>query len=226
LGSKPYYDKIIFTSTSDGLDKTVQTIEGEVQSNIQFVPDTDILEYLTNYMKEKKEFYALVQYIQFNKLTTEMEKLIEEHKLYQWNRTRTGYVPDPKRISLYFTKKMEEWDFKSYPSNTLLILDDFAGHPLFRKVESPLNRLFTKTRHYNLTVILSVQSWIFVNLNFKRLCTDIIIYQGYSQEDFEKMIKQTPNGLEFEPLWEEYRKLTDPHSKLVVNITAHKATFS
>jgi hypothetical protein len=81
-----------------------------------------------------------------------------------------------------FTKKKEKWkEFKNYPSNNLLILDDFAGHSFIRNAETPLNKLFTKAIHYNLTVILSVQSWRFVSLNIKRLCKDINILAGNSK---------------------------------------------
>jgi hypothetical protein len=82
---------------------------------------------------------------------------------------------------------MEKWkEFQGYPSNTLLILDDFAEHPLIMNVETPLNRLFMKTRHSNLTVILSFQSWRFVYVNVKRLSTDIYLCWGFGrrlQED-------------------------------------------
>jgi hypothetical protein len=224
---KPYYDQILFTSTSDGLDKTVQTIEPKLKEKPKFIKDTEILQYLTKLMRRKMKFYALTQYIRYHRINHEMEKLIKDKKLYDWNKDRTKYVPSPRKIATYFAHKMEKWAeiFHGYPSNTLLILDDFASHPLIRTPDTPLNRLFTKVRHYNLTVILSVQSWRFVCLNFKRIATDMNIYQGYSFEDFFKMIKQTPSGLEPEPLWLEYRNLPDPHNKLVVNITAHAYHF-
>jgi hypothetical protein len=226
LFPKPYYDQVLFTSTSQGLDKTVQTIESQCRTKITYIPDDKILPHLQKLMKRKMKFYALTQYIKFKKISKEMEKLIEEKRLYQWNKTSTKYVPDPKKIAVYFEQKMQKWkEFKGYPSNTLLILDDFAGHPLIRTPETPMNRLFTKTRHYNLTVCLGVQSWRMVCLNFKRLCTDINIYSRYSEVDFKKMINQTPSGLAWEPLWEEYRNLEDKHAKLVINITAQSYHF-
>jgi hypothetical protein len=224
---KPYYDQILFTSTSDGLDKTVQTIVPQLQRKPEFIKDTEILQYLQRLMRRKMKFYALTQYIKYKKISREMERLIKEKKLYEWSKDRTKYVPSFTKIATYYAHKMEKWAeiFHGYPSMTLLILDDFASHPLIRTPDTPLNRLFTKVRHYNLTVILSVQSWRFVCLNFKRLCTDINIYQGYSFEDFFNMIKQTPSGMDPEALWGPYRNLSDPHQKLVVNITAHAYHF-
>jgi hypothetical protein len=60
LFEKPYYDQIIFTSMSDGLDKTIQTIEGEVKTKIEFVRNSKILPYLQQIMKKKMKFYALI----------------------------------------------------------------------------------------------------------------------------------------------------------------------
>jgi hypothetical protein len=102
--------------------------------------------------------------------------------------------------------------FKKFPVNTLLILDNFAGHPLLRKVDGDLNRMLTKTRHYHLTVILAIQTWRFVPLNFKRTCSDIVIYQGYGIEDFQTMIKQTPGSFNKDTMWEIYSKLSSPHA--------------
>jgi hypothetical protein len=91
--------------------------------------------------------------------------------------------------------------------------------------ETPLERLFMKIRYYNLTVIFSVHSWRFDYLNFKRLCIDINIYIDYSKEDFNKMIQQTQNKLEYGPLWIEYLNLTHPHSQFVLNITVYQYHF-
>jgi len=107
----------------------------------------------------------------------------------------------------------------------LLIMDDFAGHPLLSKVESPLARMLTKTRHYNITAILAVQTWRFVNLNFERLCTDIVIWKGFSEEDFKNMITQTPNDRNWRELWTEYSSLPSPHSHLRLHINASTLSF-
>jgi hypothetical protein len=52
------------------------------------------------------------------------------------NKSRTGYLPDIKRITVYFAQKMEKWKkFHGYPNNTLFILDDFAVDLLIRMVK-------------------------------------------------------------------------------------------
>ena len=105
-------------------------------------------------------------------------------------------------------------------------MDDFAGHPLLKDVNSPLAKLLTKTRHYHLTAILAVQSWRFVNLNFKRLCSDIVIWRGFSMEDFKHMIEQTQSNVDWKTLWEKYKELPSNHSNLQLNIAADTMSFN
>jgi hypothetical protein len=78
LFDKLYYDQVLFISISDGLDKTMQTIEGEFKTKIEFVSDANILQYLQRLMKKKTKFYALIRCVKFHKITCEMERLITE----------------------------------------------------------------------------------------------------------------------------------------------------
>ena len=93
---------------------------------------------------------------------------------------------------IYIANKIQKYGTTDYPYNTLLILDDAADSDLLKK-NSPLIKIMTKTRHYNLTVIAAIQTIRFVHLNAKRLATDVICYAGYSREDFEALLSQTPN---------------------------------
>ena len=122
-------------------------------------------------------------------------------------------IVDPIKVINYIKAKNFKWD--TYPINTLLVLDDFAGHPLLSNPKSELSRMLTKLRHYNITVLLAIQTWIGVPLNFKRNCTDIVIYRGYSNEDFERMIKQTSGIHNVTYLTEIYKNLKCPHSNIV-----------
>ena len=125
---------------------------------------------------------------------------------------------------IYIANKIQKYGTINYPYNTLLILDDAADSNLLKK-NSPLIKIMTKTRHYNLTVIAAIQTIRFVHLNAKRLATDVICYSGYSREDFESLLTQTPNDLDKKIVTEQYLKLKNIHSKFIMNITAGKYTF-
>jgi len=225
LFDEPYYDTIIFTSTSGTLNKTVGAMKKDVRTSITYVKDTDLMEYLKTHIERKMFFYAVMRFVNSGGTDIDdiMNGILNKLKPYRFvNRQR---VYDWGRIGQYLKQLMNTYGFTHYPSNTLLIMDDFAGHPLLAKVESPLARMLTKTRHYNLTAILAVQTWRFVNLNFKRLCTDIVIWKGFSEEDFKNMLTQTPNDRNWRELWTEYSSLPSPHSHLRLHINASTLCF-
>lgn len=225
LFNKPYYDQIIYTSTSGKLDKTVSAFSKEIKGKIVYKSDKDILSYLEKHLKQKQKYYAMYKYIlsDFVELDDTMKHIIEKHKLYT---IRGGKKEiNIQKLFIYLINKMSKYGFQNYPSNTLLVLDDFAGNPLTTSPTSPLNRILTKTRHYNLTAIVIAQTWRFINLNLKRLCTDFIIFAGYSRDDFETMMKQTPTNVGVDTAWEEYSALPDKHSYMVINTTANSLEF-
>jgi len=226
LFDQPYYDTILFTSTSGTLDKTVSAMASQIQTPIRYLPDTQLMDFLTKHLRNKMKFYACFEFINSHgeECNDIMKHILEKHKFFKYYRGRKVF--DFKRIILYCQAKAEKYGFHSYPSNTLLVCDDFAGHDLIKKVDSPLAKIMTKVRHYHLTVIICAQTWRFINLNLKRLCSDIVIGTGFSMEDFQKMITQTPSGQNWKELWSQYRSLPSKHSKLVVHCVSNEVEFS
>ncbi len=216
LFKQPYYSKIIFCSSSGKLDKTAEVLSKNVKTPICYVKEDNLLLYLQRHLKRKLKYYALVKHVMSRMKDTnnEMRRLIQKHSLYE--------IED--RID-YIAQKMMKYDTSAYPYNTLLILDDAAGSPLLKNGNSPLCRLLTKTRHFNLTAIIAVQTLRFVHLNVKRLATDIICYAGYSKEDFTSMLQQTPNNLDLKSTVEEYLNHKGQHDRFIINITAGEAHF-
>jgi hypothetical protein len=220
LFAQPYYDLIIYTSTSNSRDKTVESLGKDVKTQILFVPDTEILPYLEKHIKRKAKFYSLVKFILHDKPNDQVINILKKH-----NFIKASSEVDLNKFYRYVYHKFHQYGFKTYPSNTLLILDDFAGHPLIKKEDSSLARIFTKTRHYNLSVILVCQSWRFINRNLKRLCTDICIWKGFSEEDFKNMILQTPTSQNWKLLYQQYKELPSNHSFIIIHITADQIKF-
>ena len=215
LFKKPYYSKIIFCSTSGKLDKTAEVLSKNVKTNIEYIKEDDLMDYLKRHLRRKLKYYALVKHVlsRMKEVNEEMTRLINKHSLDE--------IED--RI-VYIANKLVKYQTASYPYNTLLILDDAAASPLLKNGNSELCRLLTKTRHYNLTCIIAVQTLRFVHLNVKRLATDIIMYSGFSRDDFESMLKQTPNNLP-SSIVDEYLEHTDIHDRFILNITANQHHF-
>ena len=225
LFKQPYYDTIVFTSTSGTLDKTVSSMASQIQTPINYIPDVELMSYLIKHLNNKMKFYAVMEFINSNgeEINDIMAHIIEKYHLYMTYKGERIF--DIKRIINYARGKMEKYQFHSYPSNTLLILDDFAGHELIKKVDSPLAKIMTKVRHYHLTVIIAAQTWRFINLNLKRLCSDIVIGSGFSMEDFKKMVIQTPSSQNWRELWEQYKRLPDKHSKMIIHCVEGSIEF-
>ena len=204
-----YYNLIVFCSTSGGLDKTVQAFLPKIKTPIAFVPDSSLLQFLNAHIKMKKKYYSLYKYInsEGKKIDDEFKRLIDKHKLDN----------DEKKL-LYVAQKMMKYNTTKYPLNLLLVLDDFAGHPLINRPDNELCRILTKTRHYNITCILAVQSTKFVIKNLKRICTDLVLWKGVSYDDFYNLQRELPHNFDVKEVWEKYKKLSDPHSKLVMNL--------
>lgn len=216
LFKKPYYNKIIFCSTSGKMDKTAEALHKSIKTPIQYVKEDELMPILRKHLKRKVKYYALVKHVlsKMKDANEEMERLIEKHSLQD--------IDD--RI-VYIANKLVQYETSSYPYNTLIILDDCAGSDLLKNGNSEFIRLLTKTRHYNITCIMAFQTIRFVHINAKRMATDIICYSGYSEEDITSLLQQTNNNLNTKDAVHQYLQHREPHDKLILNITADKYYF-
>ena len=216
LFKHPYYHKIIFCTTSGKADKTADTIRKEVKTPIVYVNETELVDYLKRHLKRKVKYYAMVKHVlsKMKETNEEMARIINKHSLFDI---------DDKIV--YIANKLVKYETSSYPFNTLIILDDIAGSDLLTHNNTEFLRLLTKTRHYNLTCIMAIQTLRFVHINAKRLATDIICFSGYSEEDFTSLLQQTNNNLNIKKTVQEYLKHRDPHDYFVMNIIADKYYF-
>ena len=216
LFKHPYYQKIIFCSTSGKMDKTAEAMSKEVKTPIVYLNEAQLMDYLKKHLKRKIKYYAMVKHVlsKMKETNEEMQRLINKHSLQE--------IDD--RI-VYIANKLVKYQTSSYPYNTLIILDDCAGSDLLTHNNTEFLRLLTKTRHYNITCIMAIQTIRFVHINAKRLATDIICYSGYSEEDFTSLLQQTNNNLNIKKTVKEYLQHRDLHSKFIMNITANKYYF-
>lgn len=216
LFQEPYYSLIVFCSTSGGLDKTVQTFLPKVKTPIAFMPDTSLMPFLRRHIKVKQKYYALVQFLNSNlkKPNPEMNRIISKHGLKK-----------KSQVLKYIAEKLLKYGTDRYPANLLLVLDDFASHPLLQQKESELNRLLTKTRHYNITCIICVQTTRFIIKNLKRMLTDLILYKGLSEDDWIGLMRELSHSFDADQIWEQYHQLKSIHSKLIMHLTTNEYKF-
>jgi hypothetical protein len=211
-----YYQEIIFCTTSGKLDQTADPLKKLVKTPIKQVKEKNLISYLTQHLKWKAKYYSICRHVlsKFKRTDEKMEQLIEKHSL-QDLRDRLDYIAE----------KLCKYGTSEYPFRTLLVMDDFAASPLLEKVNSPISKFLTKTRHYHLTAIIVAQTWRFIILNLKRLATDVVVYAHFSEEDFTKILKQTANDCDINRTIAEYRALTGEHDHFIMNITANQYYF-
>ena len=216
LFEEPYYSLIVFCSTSGGLDKTVQAFLPKVKTPIAFMPDTSLMPFLRRHIKIKKKYYALIQFMNSNlkKPSQEMERIITKHNLKK-----------KEEVLKYIAEKLLKYNTSRYPANLLLVLDDFASNPLLQQKESELNRILTKTRHYNITCIIAVQTTKFIIKNLKRMLTDCVLWKGLSYDDWVSFMRELSHSFDADILWQQYHSLKDQHSRLELHMVANKYKF-
>jgi hypothetical protein len=216
LFSRPYYQEIIYCSTSGKMDETTNSMMQGIKTKISCVKESELLRFLGKHLKRKSKYYSMCKHVlsKLKKTDDKMERIIEKHSLED--------VED--RLN-YIAEKFCKYGTADYPYRTLLVLDDFAGSPLLKAVDGPIARWLTKTRHYHLTAIIVAQTWRFILLNLKRMATDCVIYAHFSDEDFAKIMSQTPNNCNVKETIQEYRALENSHDHFIMNITANHYQF-
>jgi hypothetical protein len=130
-----------------------------------------------------------------------------------------------KKLIAWILRKMSQYGVKKYVLPLLVVLDDFAGHKLLERKETPLAKMMTKCRHYSCTFIIAVQTPKYVIKNIRRQATDVVVWLGLTQEDFFELFKEIAYSYDVKGLWEEYRRLKTQTSHLILNIKAHSYRF-
>ena len=215
----PFYELVVICSTSSKFDKTVETYKELItKSKLIHVNDADLLFWLNKYMHRILKYNSIMTYINggLKSPNDEMNRLIAKHRL----------AKKEKQIK-YITEKLVKYDWETYPHRCLLVLDDFANHPLLRSKETEMCRLLKKLRHFNINVIICVQTVKSIPKDIKRILSDIILFPGISEDDFNEFMKESPAGMfDRKRLWSEYSKITDPQKMFSIFIKARKIVIT
>ena len=217
LFEKPYYSLIVFCSTSNGLDKTVMAFKDKIKTPLIFINDTELLDFLEEHVQAKMRYYSIYRYVMsdFKKPDETMQEII-----------RTNNLNNKTKIIKYIANELNKYQTNRYPLNCLVVLDDFANNELLTNKKSKLFTYFTKTRHYNITFIIAVQTVKFVPKNVKRMVSDCVLYGGISEEDFIGLMKELSHPWNIQKLFEEYKqKCSQEHVKLILNLSVPSYSF-
>ena len=216
-----FYELVVICSTSNKFDATVNAFKPLIsKSKLVAIKDSDLLDWLNKYMRRILKFNALNKYMVNRKdADEEMQRLAEKHRLH----LNSKKPKDVEKLLKYITNKIEKYQWHTFPHRCLLVLDDFASHPLLRNKENELPRLLKKLRHFNINVILCVQTTRSLPRDIKRILSDCILFPGISKDDFYDLIKEGPFGnWDADECYSTYKSLTNKHDRMVFHISANR----
>jgi hypothetical protein len=216
-----FYELIVICSTSNKFDATVNAFKPLItKSKLVAIKDTDLLEFLNKYMRRILKFNALNKYMVNSKdVDEEMTRLCNKHQL----KLDSTKPKDVEKLIKYVTNKIEKYQWRTFPHRCLLVLDDFASHPLLRSKENELPRLLKKLRHFNINVIICVQTTRSIPRDIKRILSDCIIFPGISRDDFYDLMKEGPFGeFDSDECYKVYKQMSNKHDRMVFHIAANR----
>ena len=215
LNKDPFFELVVICSTSSKFDKTVESFKEAIKkSKLVCVKDSDLLSWLNKYMRRVLKYNSIINFINsgLKEKNEEIERIEMKHRFKNKN----------KEIE-YLGKKLNKYNWKTYPHRCLLIFDDFASHPLIRSKETEMSRLLKKLRHFNINVMICVQTAKSLSKDIKRICTDFILFPGISEDDFMELMKESMAGkFNRKELWNEYHKMTNQHDSFRIHVYANK----
>ena len=217
-----FYELIVICSTSNKFDATVNAFKGLIKkSKLVAIKDTDLLDFLNKYMRRVLKFNALNKFMddQRRGIDDEMQRVADKHGL----KLQSKSAKDVEKVVKYITSKIEKYQWRTFPHRMLLVLDDFASHPLLRSKENELPRLLKKLRHFNINVIICVQTTRSIPRDIKRILSDCILFPGISRDDFYDLMKEGSFGsFDADEVYATYKKMTNKHDRLVFHIAANR----
>ena len=223
LFNEPFFELIVICSTSNKFDKTVEAYKDVIQkSKLVALKDSDLLSWLNKYMRRILKYNAMMKFIQsdFKEENEEMTRILNKHRF-----KTNGKQTEKQKYEMikYIANKLSKYGWRTFPHRCLLILDDFASHPLVRSKETEMSRLLKKLRHFNINVMICVQTSKSISKDIKRICTDFILFPGLSETDFADLMKESMAGkFDRKELWNQYHALTNQHDSFRIHIYANK----
>ena len=79
----PYYQKIFYCSTSGKFDKTGETLSKNVQTQIVYLSEDDLMDYLKRHLRRKMKYYSMIKHVlsKMKETDEEMQRIINKHSL-------------------------------------------------------------------------------------------------------------------------------------------------
>ena len=172
------FDKIIYITRENKVDKTFNTFIPLIKTNILHVLEEDFVEFIIKYIE------ALDMIIKI----------------------KNGEKGNVKKISKYLG--IEEKDvLNSKPFYTFILFEDASDSKLFDKKNSIFVDLLRIFRHYYITSVAIIHSFKFFPIHLREYVFTITVFKGFSKQRLNHMYGQSNITENFNDVWEKYKKL-------------------
>jgi len=109
------------------------------------------------------------------------------------------------------------------PKQILIILDDFINHPSLQKRVGFLTKLFSMGRNFNISVILSSQSWMLIPSTTRRMALYSMVWKLTNKKEFNAYIEEMNGRMEEEDFAKLLRDVTEePYQFLYQDLRKYK----
>lgn len=152
----------------------------------------------------------------YDKIEDQFTKLIELKEKY--NSMVDGKINKDKSI----LKPLRVDDFSKKRLHTIVFFDD-ATSLLKDKKKKDLMQKFTKCRHFNLTVIICIHSWVGISKMDRDYITSVAIYKGFSKDRMRLIHDQLTIDMDFDCFYAKYLELKK-YQKLVIDADDNSVT--
>lgn len=153
----------------------------------------------------------------YDKIEDQFNKLIELKEKY--NSMVDGKIKKDKSI----LEPLRVNDFSKKRLHTIVFFDD-ATSLLKDKKKKELMQKFTKCRHFNLTVIICIHSWVGIGKMDRDYITSVALYKGFSKDRMRLIHDQLTLDMDFDCFYAKYLELKK-YQKLVVDTDDNTVTI-
>ena len=153
----------------------------------------------------------------YDKIEDQFTKLIELKEKY--NTMVDGKIKKDKSI----LEPLRVNDFSKKRLHTIVFFDD-ATSLLKDKKKKELMQKFTKCRHFNLTVIICIHSWVGIGKMDRDYITSVALYKGFSKDRMRLIHDQLTLDMDFDCFYAKYLELKK-YQKLVVDTDDNTVTI-
>lgn len=199
---KGLFNKVLFMSPTASLDKKVRILEetGITSKNSKLLN-------LIKKLKKRKEIMD-----KSDKLNTFYQNVENDNGIEFYDTLDLEAIKDIIDINRSITENYG----KEYSNKVLIVIDDLIES---KNVQSTiLKNLIFKSRHYNISVIISGQSYFMLPKALRLNASQTIMFETGSKKEIDSFFEENNSGMNFKDFYQIYKDIVEvAYNFIVIN---------